>query len=85
MSALPPITTKKADIDYVGSVPKADIAANAPAIARHAVGVVVARLENTGTRSCDGVMKKALPSRATAWLRRGDHGVRMTAIEHDSA
>jgi hypothetical protein len=25
MSALPPITTKKADIDYVGFVPKADI------------------------------------------------------------
>jgi hypothetical protein len=26
MSALPPITTKKADIDYVGFVPQADIA-----------------------------------------------------------
>jgi hypothetical protein len=29
MSALPPITTKKADIDYVGFVPEADIKGSA--------------------------------------------------------
>jgi hypothetical protein len=61
MSALPPITTKKADIDYVGFVPIADMATHSDHIGLSdaVLSALVAAWIRIGAMSATAIVRQA--------------------------